>query len=102
MIIIIRASLVGPPTTFSSFRDLTLFINMKYRDDILLEAENPDFHYHWIKSRGGMDFVQDFIRPGEEAGIRIDVPKRYPLTIVTDRITQHNIINLMGKIALLR
>jgi hypothetical protein len=96
--LIIRDSLVTPPTWFASFRDLTLYCNVLLKLDIVIESEDVDIFYHWIKPRGGMDFVEDFVRPGSEDGVRLDVEPNYPRTILTDRIVPENTHRLVALI----
>src|ERR1039457_6560998 len=73
MTLLIRDVLLNPPTWFSSFRDLTLYCHVFLRIDCVIETEDADPYYRWIKWRGGMDFVEDFVRPGSERGLRLDV-----------------------------
>lgn len=98
MTLIIRDSLVNPPTWFASFRDLTLFCHVMLRLDTVIESEQFDIYYRWLKRRGGMDFVDDFVRPGAEDGLRLDTEHQYPRTIVTDRIVPENTDNLLRQI----
>jgi hypothetical protein len=72
MTLIIRDQLTCPPTWFASYRDLTLYCAVMLRMDIVLESEDPDPYYRWIKPRGGMDFVDDIVRPGSERGVHLD------------------------------
>lgn len=98
MTLIIRDSLVGPPTWFSSFRDLTLFCHVFLRLDTVIESEHVDLYYRWLKTRGGMDFVEDFVRPGIEDGVRLDMEPNFPRTIITDRIVPENTHTLINRI----
>ncbi|MBE2214953.1 MAG: hypothetical protein IAE82_13860 [Opitutaceae bacterium] len=98
MTLIIRDALVNPPTWFSSFRDLTLFCHIFLRVDTVIESEHVDLYYRWLKMRGGMDFVDDFVRPGSEDGVRLDTEHQFPRTIVTDRIVPENTQKLMRQI----
>lgn len=102
MTLIIRDLLVNPPTWFASFRDLTLYCNVFLHDPIVIESDDIDTYYRWIKPRGGMDFVEDFVRPGEEDGLHLDLDRNYPLTVVTDRIAPENVHTLIRKIQFLR
>ncbi len=102
MTLIIRDQLVNPPTWFSSFRDLTLYCSVFLRDEIVIESEDIDTYYHWIKPRGGMDFVDDFVRPGQEDGVHLDVGLNYPRTVVTDRIAPENVHRLIRAIRFCR
>jgi hypothetical protein len=98
MSLIIRDQLVTPPTWFSSFRDLTLYCHIFLRADVLIESNDPDPYWKWIRARGGMDFVEDFVRPGTEAGVRLDVEPNYPRSVITDRIAPENLHQLISRI----
>lgn len=102
MTLIIRDQLVTPPTWFASFRDLTLYCHIFLHDDIVIESAEPDIYYRWIKPRGGMDFVEDFVRPGSEDGVRLDLEPTYPRSIITDRIAPENVHLLISQITGLR
>ncbi len=102
MTLIIRDQLVNPPTWFASFRDLTLYCNVFLKDEIVIESDDPDPFYHWIKPRGGMDFIEDFVRPGSEDGIHLDIEHAYPRTVVTDRIAPENVHRLIALIRFAR
>ena len=97
MIVIIRAELSLPPTWFTSFRDLTLYVSVLKDVDILVEATKTetDQYYDWLRERGGMDFVEDFVLPNSETGVRLDtVVRGYP-TIQVDRIVPENVQELI-------
>ncbi|HEY8995432.1 MAG TPA: hypothetical protein VIM71_12260 [Lacunisphaera sp.] len=98
MTLLIRDQLTCPPTWFASYRDLTLYCAVFLKLDIVLESETPDTYYRWIKPRGGMDFVEDIIAPGTERGVHLDFARRYPGTIVTDRIAPENVHRLIAAI----
>ena len=98
MTLVIRDQLVCPPTWFASFRDLTLYCHIILKLEIVLESENADIYYHWIKPRGGMDFIEDIVRPGAERGLHLDYAPHFPPTIVTDRIVPENTHRLIGAI----
>lgn len=102
MNLIIRDQLLNPPTWFASFRDLTLYCNVFLHDHIVIESEDPDPYYRWIKPKGGMDFVEDFVRPGSEDGLHLDIAHNYPRTVVTDRIAPENVHRLIALISGLR
>jgi len=102
MTLIIRDQLVNPPTWFSSFRDLTLYCSVFLQDDIVIESDDPDPYYRWMRPRGGMDFVEDFVRPGAEDGVHLDVEHNYPRTVVTDRIAPENVHSLIRLIRFCR
>jgi len=98
MTLIIRDQLVCPPTWFASYRDLTLYCHIFLKLDIVIESEAADIYYRWIKPKGGMDFIEDFVRPGSEHGTRLDLASHEPCTIVTDRIAPENVHRLIGAI----
>lgn len=98
MTLIIRDQLVNPPTWFLSFRDLTLYCAVFLRLDVVVESDEIDVYYRWIKPRGGMDFVKDFVRPGTENGLHLDLKAQYPRSVVTDRIAPENVSRLIQQI----
>ena len=98
MVLIIRDQLVCPPTWFASYRDLTLYCHILLKLDIVIESETTDMYYRWIKPKGGMDFIEDFVRPGSEDGPRLDLARTTPRTIVTDRIAPENVHRLIAGI----
>ena len=98
MTLIIRDQLVCPPTWFASYRDLTLYCHIFFKMDIVIESEAADIYYRWIKLRGGMDFIEDFVRPGSEEGPRLDLTRTTASTIVTDRISPENVHQLIASI----
>ena len=98
MSLIIRDQLVTPPTWFSSFRDLTLYCHCFLHATIVIESEDPDPYWKWIRARGGMDFVEDFVRPGSEDGVRLDLEPNYPRSVITDRIAPENVHRLISQL----
>ncbi len=98
MTLIIRDQLVSPPSWFASYRDLTLYCAIFLHLDIVLESDQIDAYYRWIKPRGGMDFVKDFVRPGSENGLHLDIEYNYPCSVVTDRIAPENVERLITQI----
>jgi hypothetical protein len=98
MSLIIRDQLVTPPTWFSSFRDLTLYCNVFLGAEILIESNDPDPYWKWIRARGGMDFVEDFVRPGTEDGVRLDIEPNFPRSVITDRIAPENVHRLIAQL----
>ena len=98
MLLIIRDQLVNPPTWFSSYRDLTLYYNIFLHGEVVIESEEPDYYVQWLRTRGGLDFIEDFIKPGSENGVRLDIEPNYPKTIITDRIAPENVHRLISQI----
>lgn len=94
MSLIIRDQLVTPPTWFASFRDLTLYCHCFLHAKIVIESNNPDPYWKWLKARGGMDFV----RPGSEDGTRLDIEPNYPRTVITDRIAPENVHRIIAQL----
>ena len=106
--IIVTDQLTTPPTWTASFRDLTLFVTIMFGCHVLIESENPDPYYVWLKKCGGMDFVKDFIRPGSESGIYVESTSSLPTpwknpykTIFTDRIIPENLNEILLRIKFL-
>ena len=98
MPLMIRDSLVNPPTWFASFRALTLYCSIFMKVDVLLESDDADPYYRFLKARGGMDFIEDIVSIGSEDGLRIDVEPNFPRTIITDRIAPENVHRLIAQI----
>ena len=98
MTLIIRDQLVNPPTWFASFRDLTLYCHIFLRDAVVIESADPDPYWRWMRPLGGMDFIEDFVRPGAEDGVHLDIEHNFPRTVITDRIAPENVHRLIAKI----
>jgi len=98
MTLLIRDQLTCPPTWFLSYRDLTLYCAVMLKLDVVLESDDPDLYYRWIRARGGMDFVQDIVRPGSERGVHLDCERQFANTILTDRIAPENVHRLLASI----
>lgn len=98
MVVLIRDELINPPTWFTSFRDLTLVISVFWQKSVVIESDNPDPYYYYLKDKGGMDFISDFVGMGKEQGIRIDFEPRFSPTIVTDRIVPENFYNILASL----
>jgi hypothetical protein len=97
MTLIIRDQLTNPPTWFASFRDLTLYCSIFLKLDIVVESDDIDTYYRWIKPRGGMDFIKQFVRPGTEE--HLDIERKFPRTVITDRIAPENVHHLIRQIS---
>lgn len=99
MNLIIRDELSAPPSWFASFRDLTLYCSIFLHIDIVVESDDVDLYYRWLKPKGGMDFVADFVRTGSERGLRIDTRVRRvgfeTATVVIPRISPENVHRLI-------
>ena len=79
----------------ASFRDLTLCISVFYKCDILIESDVPDNFYSWLKRKGMLDFVADFVRPGSERGVHLDTEVRFRPTVTTDKIVPENTVHIL-------
>jgi hypothetical protein len=101
MNLLIEANLVNPPTESLALRFLTLVAKTNLHADILLQVEQEvkDFYYHYMKTFGLMDYVDDLIEPNKESGLilcsNVGDFKSY---ILTDKVTFRNVANLLGKI----
>lgn len=104
MIFQIRGQIVNPPTIILCFRLLTLKLKENREDVVLLETDNADMYYKWLKPLGGMDFVDDILGIDEEFhGIRIDSkPRKLRPVIRVDKIVPENIHNILDTVKLLR
>lgn len=100
-ILIIADTLVEPPSEILPFRTVTMFAHDNLDLEVLLHTtqEMKDTYYHWMKPRGLMDYVSYILNEFEwENGIRIDVVKFYPDTIVVNWIRLENQLSLLGRI----
>ena len=86
------------------FRYVSMMAKTELDYNILLESEKKDidYHYNYLKKKGWFDFVDDFVLPNQEDGVRLDTELNYPMTIKTDRITCENTLNLLGQIKSMR
>jgi hypothetical protein len=64
----------------------------------VVESDDIDTYYRWIKPRGGMDFIKQFVRPGTEDGLHLDIERKFPRTVITDRIAPENVHHLIRQI----
>lgn len=99
--LIINAELVNPPSSVTSFRDLTLFCKIKCEMDIILECdtEYKDIYFDFLHKRGALDFIEYIISIDErEPGIRLDTKNRIETTITVDRIVPENTQFLLFKL----
>jgi hypothetical protein len=99
--LIIVSQIVKPPTETLPLRFLTMVSKGELSLSVLIEVSETekDIYYKYMKDRGLMDFVEDFILPRyREEGIRLDTSLSYPKTIIVKAITFENVINLSGQI----
>ncbi|MSU65831.1 MAG: hypothetical protein EXS38_06970 [Opitutus sp.] len=102
MPLITRDQLVNPPTWLSSFRNLTLSCTIFLKAEVVIESDDPDLYWRWMRARGRMDFVEDFVRPGTEDGVHLDVEPNYPRSVITNRIAPENVHRLIAQIQFCR
>ena len=104
MNLIIQAGLSEPPTECLPFRYLTSVSKCHYKLDVLIESDQSmkDLYYAFLLKMGMFDYIQDMITPEEkENGIRIDYELNYPKTVIVNKITFENQLNILKHIALL-
>ena len=99
-LIIVSQLSIEPLSEGLYFRYLTLIGKTQLQYNILLEADKKatDSYWKYLKRHGWFDFVDDFIEPNQEAGLRLDTGFNYSNTIVTKSIRCENALDLIGKI----
>lgn len=100
-ILIVSDALLEPPSEPMAFRTVTMMCHYDLKMDILLHTtqEMKDLYYNWMKPLGLMDYVNYILNEFEwENGIRIDVVKFYPDTVVVKVIRVENQLSLIGQI----
>ncbi|HCX76718.1 MAG TPA: hypothetical protein DHU93_16330 [Algoriphagus sp.] len=107
MNLIISSSLTSdPPSEGLYFRHLTMMARQELQyEAVCIEASkfDTDFFYPYLKKKGWLDYVDDFILPEwNESGIRIDTELNSPLTIKTRYIRYENTLNLLGQLKEMR
>jgi hypothetical protein len=101
MILLIDAELTNPPSTKSSFRDITLYCSIKYQIDVLLECkkEEIDIYYHWLKP-SYIDYIKDIVEIGKEKGIRLtNKQSLYKPSLIVDKLIPENSWNILKRIS---
>ena len=86
------------------FRFITMIARGDLEYDILIESEKEDIdrYYRLLKKNGWFDFVDDFILPNQEEGVRLDTRLDYPMTVQVPHIRCENTENILGQIKSLR
>jgi hypothetical protein len=100
-ILIISDVLLEPPSEPMAFRTVTMLCHYDLEMDILLHTtqEMKDLYYNWMKPRGLMDYVNYILNEFEfESGVRIDVVKFYPDTVVVKAIRLENQLSVLGRV----
>lgn len=94
---------MNPPSSISCVRDLTLIAHTFCRYSVLIETSSKDHDYNLLKAKGAMDFIDDILSPGEEAGYRVDSDFVYSPTIcVVSSINRKNLSYVLSCIGFKR
>ena len=86
------------------FRFITMQAKIELDYSILIEAEKNkvDKYYKLLKRKGWFDFVDDFILPNQEDGVRLDTELNYPMTIQVPYIRCENTPNILGQLKIFK
>lgn len=97
-LVIIDSDLVFPPSEVSVFRDVTLYSTIYTDATVLIQSEqqHKDACYHYLKSLGAFDYVDEIILPGDEHGVIIS--KYPPYTIKARKLWAGNLNRLLNTI----
>ena len=97
-LLIVDGHLTFPPTEVSCFRDVTLYAQVFRSLDVLIQIEpqHVDTCYHYLKSCGALDYVRDFVSPGETHGLRLS--NNAPCDILARKIWAGNLNRILGSI----
>lgn len=102
MNLIIVSSLIDTPHSNGlAVRYITMKSKLTLELPVLIEVtqEEKDFYYKYMKKRGMMDYVDQYITPCEnELGIRIDTEYAFPLTIRTNGISFDNTWSILTQL----
>ena len=94
-----------PPSEGLYFRHVTMMAKKELDYCVVIESEEKDidYYYKFLKEKGWLDFVDDFIIPEwSEEGVRVATKNRYPLTIKVPYIRYENTLYLLGQIKSIR
>lgn len=95
--LLVDQELIFPPTRILAFRDFTLRASDICQ--VLIESHDPQTVRLWLRGLGGLDFVEDLVRPGSEQGVRMSfgygTERDQHQTIITDRIIPENVHELL-------
>ena len=100
-ILVLADAFMEPPSEVLPVRTVTMMSHENLAMDVLLQTtqEMKDLYYHWMKPRGLMDYIDYILNEREsENGIRIDVVRVYPRTIVVKWIRIENQLIVLGQI----
>ena len=99
MRLLIDGKLALPPSSVSCFRDVTLYSSVFGQFEVLVEAKkkNRDMIWNWLRDRGAMDFVDDFVRPDHAHGVTLSY--RRNCNICVTRITANNLEFIINRLS---
>ena len=91
MYLVIDGRLALPPTKAACFRDVTLYAKTFSDLTPIIEChrEQRDTIWHWLKSKGSFDFVDDLVRRDTEYGLSLGYRKK--CNICVTRIGYNNL-----------
>ena len=75
MNLLIDGSIIPRPTEIPCFRDVTLYGSVFCKMDILVEFEQKDLIWEFLKLSAAHDFISAVVAPGEEHGTRMSNTK---------------------------
>ena len=100
MYLVIDGRLALPPTKSSCFRDVTLYAKIFSNLTPIIEChrDQRDTIWHWLKSRGSFDFVDDLVRRDTEAGISLGPSDRKKCNICVSKIGYNNLEFIINRL----
>ena len=98
MNLIVKTELTCNEGLFFRYISMTAKTELDYNILIESKEEQVDKYYKLLKKKGWFDFVDDFILPNQEVGVRIDTELNYPMTIQVPAISCENTLNILGQL----
>lgn len=97
-----EASLSGPPSEISCFRDVTLYGKTFIFEDILVQCEmgSRSYYWKWLKRHGAHDFISQLLREDEKEHGFVIALKNGNLSV--DRINAFNLGFIISSISSLK
>jgi len=98
-LLIVDGHLIFPPTEVSCFRDVTLYAQVFRSLDVVVQVEPHwvDTCYHYLKSRGALDYVEDFVSPGTTHGLHLS--DSTPCHILARKIWAGNLNRIINSLS---
>jgi hypothetical protein len=100
-ILILSDALLEPPSESYAIRYVTMVSHDDLDMNVLIHTSQDlkDLYYKWMKTLGLMDYVAQLLVEWEwEEGVRIDIEKHYPNTIITRAIRYDNQVFLVDQV----